>query len=633
MARVVRVGRWTYSGLYDRHQMLEVLKGDYADVGIGGMDYVAMGVRRAFASRRYTLLIDGQARGAVDVAPGSSEAKIRADLTSVAEGWHELGLEGLGAGECCPRWFAYRHINGSTKPEMMPVVTGTFDLYHAKTNRHAWAMVPTNAKPRSIALTRTEFPAFSTTLTRGLLVMDMLVIGYRSELVSLPNVNADGIVNTFNIQGYHYWNLHRKYPVFHLLDGPRGVSQTAMITHITIGVGTQEVDPSSAPMLAVYATDPWRVMRVSNDGTVTTLAGYRHKSMGPYHEDPQSAPTLELVGDWSAIPAARRGFHELWGLAWLASTLTVDETAPRIAAEGNRHPHAGNPACLVTDTQNNRVCRIEFDGRSHATPAKVTEWRTDLSNPWDVVRWRDQYIVGERGSSRIVAYNQDGGILRVVLERDKSRPGSAAITKTQEAEPVGTLAQIQAQPVVAPEGLYVLDDWLYYGSRVMQQVRRVHLVTGEVQVACTPAGAGSAGNRWHKIAVSDGTFGPKGTVFVQTWSNNGTPAQLGYLPDGSRWTLDGAEPWKSNGYGNAVAVGHGRMYVASAEYGLLRYSKKLATDPVIDHALYQNGRDTYMKSHGRLLWGPAGFSPWGLPPPWGWSDAVDYFLTVNGHTR
>ena len=424
--------------------------------------------------------------------------------------------------------------------------------------------------------------------------------------------------------------------MLHLLDGPRGVAQTAMITHISIGLGTRDaldVDPNSPPILALYATDPWRFMRIDNDGKVKTLAGYRHKGRGPYHEDPQPGPTLELVGDWSAIPEARRGFTELWGLAWVESTLATDIHAPRIPEEDNRQPHVGNPACLLADTQNNRVCKVTFDGKSHATPAKITEWVTGLGNPWDVVRWRDQYIVGERSTSKIVAYDENGEVLRVVLQRDASRPGNATITPQWEAEPVGTIAEIQAQPVVAPEGLYVLDDWLYYGSRVMQQVRRVHLVTGQIEVVCTPVGAGSAGNRWHKIAVSDGTFGPRGTIFVQTWSNNGTPAQLGYLPDGSRWILDGAEPWKSTGYGNAVAVGHGRMYSASAEYGLLRYSKKLAFDPSIDHALYEKGRMTYVESHARLLWGPAGYSPWGLPPPWGWSDAVDYYLTLNGHRR
>ena len=159
MSKVVRVGRWTYSGLYDRHQNLEVLKGDSAQVGIGRIDYVAQGVRRALGSARYTVLVDGQARGSVDIVPGTSEALITVDLIGVPEGWRELGLEGLSDGECCPRWFAYRYVDGTTEPDTMPVVTGTFDLYHAKTNRHAFAMVPTEAQPRAVPLARTEYPS------------------------------------------------------------------------------------------------------------------------------------------------------------------------------------------------------------------------------------------------------------------------------------------------------------------------------------------------------------------------------------------------------------------------------------------------------------------------------------------
>ena len=636
MARVVRIGKWTYSGLYDRDQKLEVLEGGSTQIAIAGIDYDAGGVWRALSGTRYSMLVDGEARGHVDVKPGEASVEIVVDLAGVAEGWVRLSLDGLTEGETAPTWFAYRYVDGKSKPAMMPVVTGTFDLYHAHTNIHAWGMVPTDATPIARPLERTEYPPFSATLKRDQMVMDQLVICHDNNLVNLPNVNSDGIVNTFNVQGYHYWNLHKKYPVFHLLDGPRGVAQTAMITHMSIGLGTVdalEVDPNSPSILALYATDPWRFMRIDNDGKVKTLAGYRHKGRGPYHDEAQPGPTLELVGDWSAIPEARRGFTELWGLAWIQSTLTTDTKAPRIPQEDNRQPHVGNPACLLADTQNNRICKVTFDGKSHATPAKVTEWVTGLGNPWDVVRWRDQYIVGERSASKIVAYDEMGNVIRTVLQRDSRRPGNATISTQWEAVPVGTTAEIQAQPVVAPEGLYVLDDWLYYGSRVMQQVRRVHLETGEVQVVCTPYGAASTGQRWMKIAVSDGTFGPRGTVFVQAWMNASTPHQEGYLPDGTRWSLYGSRPWSTYGYGNAVAVGHGRLYTASSEYGVQRFSKKLTTDLDIDYARFERGRLEYKRMHGRLLWGPDGYSHWGYALPWGQSAELDYYLIVSGRKR
>jgi hypothetical protein len=40
-----------------------------------------------------------------------------------------------------------------------------------------------------------------------------------------------------------------------------------------------------------------------------------------------------------------------------------------------------------------------------------------------------------------------------------------------------------------------------------------------------------------KIALSDGTFGPRGTLFIWTFSNRDLGMPVVFLPDGTRWTL------------------------------------------------------------------------------------------------
>ena len=620
LASVVCFDSWHASSRYERFQRLVRWTGNRAQVRIIGINLVNGGGANTLGSARYTLLIDGVERASA--APSGSAAVFDVPLAELSTGWHELDLAGLAPGETCPKWFAYLHRPGAPAPDLMPVCTGSYELTHAPYPPHSWAWVPTRYTPKAAPLAPRAYPPVTDPRA---VHWSQLVPGDGAN-INRPNVSAEGIWNTFNQQAYDWLLLIDKLPKLALLDGPRGVGTCSMVTHISIGTGRFEDRPDSPLMLNIYATDPWRVFRVGDDGTIKTLAGYRHKGPGGHWKDDKA--NLELVGDWSAIPEARRGFHELWGLAWDSSTLVVDASAAPIPEEQGRKPHVGNPACVVSDSQNNRLCRIEFDGRSHATPAKVTEFAVNLADPWDVVEWRDEFIVSEQSADRIIALDKAGKFKRVVLQRDPANPARSGNTWTRKAFAVGAQAQVMAQPCIAPTGLFVLDDWLYWGSLLQGQVRRVHLVTGATDVACSART--DANSRFVKVAVSDGTFGPRGTVFACSWSNSGVPEHGGTKSDGAFWQMQRPLPaWATTSYRTAVAVGGGRMYVASAQEGITRISARLPGDVVGDEALYVAGRAEYEARTLRLLHGVAGHSPYGFAAPAG-SAALKHYLQLNG---
>lgn len=183
--------------------------------------------------------------------------------------------------------------------------------------------------------------------------------------------------------------------------------------------------------------------------------------------------------------------------------------------------------------------------------------------------------VSERTTHRIAAYDATtGAFMRVVVSGSALASMNTSIRRMQR-NPGVTLDAARAQPCVAPEGLFHWDGWLYFGSLVQQQVRRVHLVTGALEVVVANPYVDDGAN-FFKFAVSTpGTFGPPGTVWLCTFSGagySGRPAA--YLPTGTQWDygnmLSGEGPgrvWTGIGYACAVAIGVGRMAHASSEEG------------------------------------------------------------------
>lgn len=612
LGKVVCFETWHREGRYQRFQQIDRWVGETARVTIRRFDFTRGGASVPLAGSAYTLLLNGQVIASVAVAPGSKSAMFQVPLASVWAGWHRLQIGGLADGETAPTWFALRVVPGMAPPTAMPVCTNSYDITHESLAVHAWAMVPARYTPKARPLPAREYAPVK---AGDALAADLLVPG-ESAQINRPARTKEGALCTFNSQAYHWEDAIRKNPYVHLMDGPRGVGAISMVTHISVGQGRREDRPDSPLMGNVYACTPWSVVRIDETGRIDTLVGARHAPLPGYWLDPAQH---EQVGDWSAIPADRQGFRELWGLAWAAESLRVDASASPIQSEGGRVPHATRPTMVVTDTQNNRLAQVTFDPRAHGVPPVVTELAT-MADPWDVVDWRGSWIVSERGADRVVQVGRDGTVQRVIIEMDPALPGKATTsTSTRTAFlTAGTLADARLQPIMRPEGLYVLGDWLYIGSLVQQQVVRVHLETLERQVVCQPRVDGNG--RYLKIAVSDGSFYEAGTLFVQQWSNNWVAQAVCYRPDGSQMLLPTASDWHHGGYGAAVAVGHGRLYVASSAEGIVCIRKRTSDDRPLKGSQYRRGKAEYDKAALRLIHGPLGFGHWGWEMPAGSAD-------------
>jgi len=635
LSRTVLIGMWSDGGRYERFRHLEVLRGPMAEVKLRGMDFVAGGQMVPLLADEYTLLLDG-----VEVARTQPPAPFRFPLEGIADGWHRLDVLGLADGETAPSWWVYvLQSTAPADPAFTPVVKGTYEV--VSDGRAAYVLAPGAYAPTPRPLPkRLGVPFDSPRNQRGLNCRQIVPV--RVGDTHRPCVSPDGVVSAFDQQSYFWHSMVGKFPGVPLLDGPRGVGTVTMLTHVEVG---QATTADGALMGNLYFCDPWRFGKVSATGEITTLAGYRHKGLpGQWStvRDLASA-NLELVGDWSSVPEDRRGFRELWGAAWDQRTLVLDESAAPIPSEGDRKPHLVGPTLFLADTQNNRVCRLTFSPTSHG-PAKVDEFLTGLGDPWDVVCENGVLYVSERSDHRIVAYDATSGrMLRVLCEGQPL--AHVDINRFVKRHAPDDL--IQQQACVAPEGLYKLpgDQWLYFGSVAMKQVRRVHVETGEVQVMLTRTTDGNSA--FYKIAVSDGTFGPRGTIFVWSWSNAQYGFPFTWLPeDGPRferwsgpsqhWSWyeqdGGAGQWAQFVYATAGAVRNGLLVCGGAGEGLMVISAKDAADQAPTDAV-KRGAKEYRDRCLHLLHGHNGFGFYGLALPWGESEDIDAFLRHHGHVR
>lgn len=637
--RAMVVLKWFHQdSRYERYRRLQVIKTPRAEVPFHGFNFADGGAPTALKGSRYTLHCDGTEIAAVTVTAGStSSAVFDADFSGVADGWRALTIRGLTGDETSPTWFVFvkRGTGAAPAQAFTPVVRGTYELTQTTPGWCAYAKAPGRYNPTALPVPRRDYPAFADLLPRSEMNC-MQLVPVRFGDTHRPSHNVDGITTSYDLQAYFWSDMVAKSPRLPSLDGPRGVGSLMMTTHVSIG----QAAPDGRPRNTLYVCDPWRIARVTEDGTITTLVGYRHASLPSYWGDPAE---MELVGDWSAIPEERRGFHELWGMAWDERTLVVDEAAARIAAEGNEQPHAVGPVMFLTDTQNNRVIKCAFSATSRAVPPKVTEFVTNSADAWDIVYHDGLIYVSERKAHRIAAYDATtGAYVRTVV----SGAALATVDVNRFVHRQADIATIQAEDCVAPEGLYKLadDPWLYFGSFAMKQVRRVHLQTGVVEVVCdVPLDSNAT---YMKIAVGDGSFGPRGTVFVWTWSNRQYGHPYVHLPPGVTYTnWEGAlkewkwyeessslGQWGKFNYATAGAVGNGRLVCGGANEGLLVISRRQTGDRVAGEAVRRGERE-FTNRGLSLLYGANGFGYYGLPLPWGVSSNLDAFFAFHGHQR
>jgi hypothetical protein len=612
LAAVVAIRGWFSSGRYDRFEGVSIVSGDTLKLELRGLNIAVGGADRMLAAGEYVVSIDGERVAALQLA--APAITLTAEVSAAGRsGWClvQVACPGL---QDCPAWPVFFDRAGAPRGPM-PVVTGTYGLSHpprGDTPTHTIAWVPPVFDPVLQPLPAREFPALTELPGRHNLVQEQLVI-CRPDDTDRPCITDGGVMTTSNRQAYFHSELADADIMLAVLDGPRGRAALPMVTHLQVG------------RRADYGCTPWGVFKIERDGTVKTLAGRRSPAMPSFWGD--KVLDFELVGDWSRVPADKRFFHELWGLAWDERSLVTNEAAAAIPNGGiDEKPHLQRPRAFVGDSQNNRVCMLEFAADSHEAPCVITEFITGIADPWDVVCRQGVLYVSERGAGRIAAYD-------IVL--DEAGNASARFRSV-----VLTAAR--------PEGLDLLDDWLYYGSKAMQAVRRRNLTTGVDEEVCRPVLDGNS--MFCKFAVSkDGTFMPRGSVATCTWSNTRYGYPQLFRPDGdvarreiSGWLWSGTNrqgrPWVGQdglaapGYPTAVTMAGGRMLCATAQEGVMQLSRALPSDPPTPAAHAAWVAEWWRRGFD-LTHGPMGFGYYGLPLPWGVSPAIDAYLRTWGHRQ
>lgn len=631
---------------YERFQRLLVLKSARERVQILGVNLGSgQGGRRALSGTEYTLLCDGKPVATQQAPAGAASLDFMVDTTQIEHGWRLFDIDCRGSGESAqvlPVFVMRKAV--TEQPPFMWTIRAEFErAVRGQPNVMAAAKVPARFAPRAVPITTKRRYANVPVIERKLLHCEMLVPVKFGDMYR-PNVNRDGIMSTFDCQAYTWSQFHGPYPLVALLDGPRGVGTVSALTHVM----TSEAVINGVQRRSVYATDPWRVVRISEDGTISTLAGYRSKgNMLRHWSDAEKMPrdefgkhAVELVGDWSAVPGDRRGFHELWGLAWDTRTVTVDPKLPLIpndTAGGELQQQHPDPVLFAADTQRNRICRIQFDHASHATPAKVTEFITGLLDPWDVVYADGLLFVSERKSHRICAYDATTGArVRVVVQ---GQPLATVDVNREVITP--NVPAAQAAACVAPEGLAFQDGWLYFGSKAQAQIRRVRPDGSELEVVRPVEITGNS--KFVKLALSDGTFGPRGASLTWTWSNadGGGPEVWSPAPGSKKLTdtiwwgmaQGGTGDWTlRSGYATAGCASHGQLLNSNMLEGLSRVTASQSGD-VAETPAVATGRQQYMGRFLHLVHGIDGFGYYGLPLPWGETPEIDAYLTFCGHQR
>jgi hypothetical protein len=527
----------------------------------------------------------------------------------------------IPTGESCIPYFIV--VEGVSTDDKMPIVSGSYSV--AMSNTAHIASVPNKYSPRTVTFPTREYVEFNTTLRRDQLHCAQIV-PVRSNDTYRPSI-ADGKMVSAATQSYHFFHMVAAKPLLPLLDGPRGVGTAQMLTHIELGNAVI----NGKARHAIYAADPWRIMRIGEDGTITTLAGYRHKNNPtPHWQSSATTTELDLVGDWSDIPVERRGFHEIWGIAWDERTFSIDPTK----LINGENPHINGPVMFVADSQNGRIIKLEFSPTSREAQPKVTEFATGLKDPWDCVASNGVLYVSERGLHRILAIDMD---TKKIIRTLVAGPAMAATDKNRQVQLYAPRTFIQQQACVLPEGLFLQDGYIYFGSVAMAQVRRVPITASNSptsEFVCNMTADNNA--LFAKIALSDGTFGPKGTVGICKWSNLELGMPEFRTPGDKRWnwwdgSSVGAGAWSQFTYPTAVCMSFGRCLVGGVNEGLLVVSKSL-TGETFD-SVAAAGEGQWRKNGYILTHGHGGWSFYPIELPWGKSPEIDAYLRLHGHTR
>lgn len=580
---------------------------------------------RPFRTTPYRLFIDDVEVMSITVSPSATVGVFNVNTSALSHGYHKLEIFGAIDEASIPSALFVK-VAGAADPDKMLTMMGSHDCQHSGLLKYNYAWVPYKHEPTPRPLPVKTREHFSTALGRASLIAEELVPVRRSDIYR-PRV-TNGTLHTCNSQNYLITPLMLKVPDKALLDGPRGVGTVNGVTHLQVGRNG-----------GVYFCEGWRIGHISTDGTIRTIVGLRSRNPADKHNTPDISD-YDLIGNWSSVPVERRGFHEIWGMAFWKRSLAVDESAEAIPNNGTlEKPHISpGPVMFVPDSQGNRVLKLQFAHNSHETPVVVTEFITGLSDPWDCVEYNDVLYVSERLKNRVAKFSAfDGTYLGDFLT---GPTGLSLANLASDRKPVAfvPLASLRAQTIVLPDGLAIMDDKLYISSQIMEQFKVYNLTTGSL-IYTVNYSANYFNGYYNKLAVSDGTFGPKGTVFVEGWASNtsnGWPTA--YLPDGTTWLYYfGEGPGKvfdTVDYGSSVGVGNGILVFGSSLEGITIVRKAIAGEKSYKWGEgYKAAIDEWQRLGYTQVHGRGGFGHYNLPLPWNVNTKIDYYLEMYGHVK
>lgn len=652
----------------------------------------------------------GVIRGVYTRVANENRATINGTLGTEPDGPYMIKLvplDGLGVPiatpieQAVPFWI-WIDRNGTAKDHPMVVFqNGSFDWTHdSSKNTYRWILCPkTQLKERVVPqkwanIPSKEIPAnaafpgvfpggepFNTAVAKEKITRLNFVPTNDPNMRGLywPSITSRGITVTEFIQAYFSTGVIGGTPSLPLLDGPSGEGTVYGATSLHIGHAG-----------SIYGLTPFSFFRVSRDGTVKTFAGLRHKRPPIYWEemharynDPESQKNIkgvEVVGNWDpSIPPERRFPWEGWGLVVDSRTTQQDTTVPKIDVGppfGLLPPHAGSGPVFFSTCRFGRVLKYQFSPNSFDDPT-VTEFITGLSDPWGLAIEGNVLYIAERGADRISMYSADDGkrIGDLIANPNGAQFGAVGkvwrkwspnpFYRLSSGEP--NLGPLRAQNILAPEGLFVQDGFCYWGSMAQGEVRRINIATGKVEVCCRPAMSYQIQSYWVEIKLSDGTFGPRGTIFHTTFDNQFFGRPVAHLPiagtdkDGTSCTHMNVVPYPGiptatldkaiwayadyargvlrgpggktdgGGYATAVGVGNGMLAYASSDGGLAVFTLATLGEALPDYAKATRGYQYFLDKGYSLLYGNHGFGHIDVPLPWGENADCDYWLQLSGH--
>jgi len=641
-------------------------------------DQSAGGAPRVFPHHHYgielaPLLPSGQLgtyveRGSFTPAAGVKTATTNITLDTETDGWYLMRLVPYDISNvvqlsfgCVKYWITVDRSGQAKDSPWVVSQIGNFDWDHGVGAQNIWIIIP-KALMGPIAQPLPErhtVTSFNTALTSTqLALVNVVQRGDNNDAIPrFPVKTSAGVMVTSNKMGYEAAEMFSKYPAQPDLDGPRGIATTPYPLFLRGGRNGK-----------VYGMTPHSFFVVDSTGYKRTLCGITH--VGPFPPHWETAPTIysdpriRIVGDWDpSIPLDERWPRECWGFVWDPRSLIVDFESPPETWVGGEPPHVpyttalgeiiNGPRGFFVDSLN-RCVEVQFSGNNRETPPVCKVKIAGLSDPWSIAITSESTIaIAERMANKISEWNFETWtkIRDIVSSPSAALVGGIGATDSRRRfsyYPGQSTTTARTYDVVAPEGIDCLHEsatigrWLYYSSMAKGQVERIHLDTGVREHVAYPtlAGTGGVGSYFVLISLSDGSFGPEGTVFTTTFYNGprlGKPQA--FLPGGSEWVLtalaygaiQGAGgKWTTSQYALGVSAHQGRLWFADQTGQIAYICKTDAYDEPIsapDMAKAVAGQDKWHTRGYSMQHGPFATSITDTPLPWGEDADMDWWMT------